>query len=213
MILRFIVALMCLFSSFAYSAVFKSENTALLKQWLVGIHRSTNDVIQGREVNIGLQILPIWQERIDGEWLYIESNIIDSANKPFRQRILQLVATPNGLIRLYSYTIPRASDFAGAYYFPQVLASLTQSQLSISGNCELLIELKVTSTFVGETDANSCFTNSGAALLTTFFAVSEVNISFLDGGYDKFGNLVPGRLEVPVTFLKLEDYALHEDNE
>ena len=206
LISRFIVALMCLFSSFAYSAIFKSENTALLKQWLAGIHRSTNDVIQGREVNIGLQVLPIWQDRLDGEWLYIESRIIGSPNKPFRQRILQLVATPNGLIRLYSYSIPRASDFAGAYYFPQVLTSLTQSQLSISNNCELLIELKVTSTFVGATDADSCLTNTGTPLMTTFFAVSEVNISFLDGSYDKFGNLVPGRLEMPVTFLKLEDY-------
>jgi hypothetical protein len=203
---------MCLFSSFAYSAVFKSENTALLREWLGGIHQSTNDIIQGRRVNIGLQILPIWQDRIDGEWLYIESRIVDSPNKPFRQRILQLVATPNGLIRLYSYTIPRASDFAGAYYFPQVLASLTQSQLSISNNCELLIELKVTSTFVGETDADSCLSRKGRALLTTFFAVSEVNISFLDGGYDKFGNLLPGRLEEPVTFLKLEDYTSPEDN-
>ncbi|GIC77341.1 hypothetical protein FMO003_35440 [Moritella sp. F3] len=212
LILRSIVALMCLFSSLAYSAVFKSENTALLRQWLGGVHQSTNDVIQGRKVNIGLQVLPIWQDRIDGEWLYIESRIIDSPNKPFRQRILQLVATPNGLIRLYSYTIPRASDFAGAYYVPQVLASLTQSQLSISNNCELLIELKVTSTFVGETDANSCLSSKGTALLTTFFAVSEVNISFLDGGYDKFGNLLPGRLEEPVTFLKLEDYVSPEDN-
>jgi CpeT protein len=210
LILRSIVALMCLFSSFAYSAVFKSENTTLLKQWLAGTHRSTNDVIQGRAVNIGLQILPIWQDRIDGEWLYIESNIINSPNKPFRQRILQLVATPNGLIRLYSYTIPRASDFAGAYYFPQVLASLTQSQLSISNNCELLIELKVTSTFVGETDIDSCITPEGMPSVTTFFAVSEVNMSFLDGGYDKFGNVVPGRLDIPITFLKLEDYADRE---
>jgi len=197
---------MCLFSSFAYSAVFKSENTALLKQWLVGVHRSTNDVIQGREVNIGLQVLPIWQDRIDGEWLYVEGRVIDSPRKPFRQRILQLVATPNGLIRLYSYSIPRASDFAGAYYSPQVLTSLTQSQLSISNNCELLIELKVTNTFVGETDAASCMMKSGIPFMTSFFAVSAVNISFLDGGYDKFDKLVSGRLDVPVTFLKMEDY-------
>ncbi|EDM68285.1 MAG: chromophore lyase CpcT/CpeT [Moritella sp.] len=213
LILRFIVALMCLFSSFAYAAVFKSENTALLKQWLVGVHRSTNDVIQGREVNIGLQVLPIWQDRLDGEWLYVEGRIIGSSRKPFRQRILQLVATPNGLIRLYSYSIPRASDFSGAYYAPQVLASLTQSQLSISNNCELLIELKVTNTFVGETDTDSCMMKTGIPFMTSFFAVSAVNISFLDGGYDQFGQLVSGRFDVPVTFLKIENYDLHANSE
>ncbi|QUM82697.1 chromophore lyase CpcT/CpeT [Moritella sp. 5] len=209
LILRFIVVLMCLFSSFAYSAVFKSEHTALLKQWLSGMYRSTNDVIQGRVINIDLNISPIWQDRIDGEWLYMESRITHSSNKPFRQRIIQLVATPNGLIRLYSYSIPRASDFAGAYYTPQLLTSLTQSQLSISNNCELLIELKVTYTFVGETDPDSCITHrTNTPLMTTFFAVSEVNISFLDGGYDKSGKLVPGRLDVPITFLKIEDYDM-----
>ena len=213
LISRFIVALMCLFSSFAYAAVFKSENTALLKQWLVGVHRSTNDVIRGREVNIGLQVLPIWQDRVDGEWLYVEGRIIGSPRKPFRQRILQLVATPNGLIRLYSYSIPRASDFAGAYYSPQVLTSLTQSQLSISNNCELLIELKVTNTFVGETDTDSCMMKTGIPVMTNFFAVSAVNISFLDGGYNKFGQLVSGRFDVPVTFLKIENYDLYADSE
>jgi len=207
LISRFIVALLCLFSSFAYSGVFKSENTALLKQWLSGIHRSTNDVIQGREVRIGLQVFPIWQDRIDGEWLYMESRIVGSENKPFLQRIMQLVATPNGLIRLYSYSIPRASDFAGAYYSPQVLTSLTQSQLSISNSCELLIKFKVTRTFVGENDSESCITNSrNIPLMTKFFAVSEANISFLDSGYDKLGKLEPGRLDVPVTFLKFEDF-------
>lgn len=208
LILRFIVALMCLFSSFAYSAIFKSENTELLKQWLSGVHRSTNDVIQGREVSIGLQIFPIWEERFDGEWLYMESGIVGSPHKPFRQRILQLVATPNGLIRLYSYSIPRASDFAGAYYLPEVLTSLTQSQLSIRNSCDLLIELKVTNTFVGETDPESCITTAhNTSLITTFFAVSEANISFLDGSYDPFGRLIPGRLDTPVTFLKLETYT------
>lgn len=213
LISRFIVALMCLFSSFAYSAVFKSENTALLKQWLVGEHRSTNEVIHGRKVNIDLQILPIWQDRVDGEWLYIESRIVNSPNKPFLQRIMQLVATPNGLIRLYSYSIPRASDFAGAYSTPQLLTSLTLSQLSSSNNCELLVDLKVTGTFVGTTDTESCHGNrSSSPLMSTFFAVSAVNISFLDGGYNELGVVVPGRLDIPVTFLKFSDYALNIEN-
>jgi len=213
LILRLIVALMCLFSSFAHSAIFKSENTALLTQWLSGIHKSNNDVIQGREVSIGLQAFPIWQERVDGEWLYIESRIVGSPNKPFLQRILQLVATPNGLIRLYSYSIPRASDFAGAYYSPQVLMSLTQSQLTISNNCELLIELKVTRTFVGEADSETCRSQGRSPLMTTFFAISEVNISFLDGSYSQRRTVTEGRFDKPITFMKLEDYDATEYND
>ena len=84
-----VVILMCLFSAYANSAVVKSSNTLLLKQWLSGEHLSTNDKIQGRDVQLALQILPIWQDRIDGEWLYMESSIINSPHKPFRQRILR----------------------------------------------------------------------------------------------------------------------------
>lgn len=211
LILRFIVAMMCLFSSFAYSSIFKSENTQLLTQWLSGTHSSTNDEIQGRGVSIDLDIFPIWQDRPDGEWLYMESRVAGSSNKPFRQRILQLVATPNNLIRLYSYSIPRASDFAGAYSAPQILTSLTQSQLSISNSCELLIEFKVSGTFVGETDPNTCMlSNHNTSIITATFTVSPLNMTFLDGGYDKFGNLVPGRLDAPVNFLKRENYAAEE---
>ncbi len=198
------VVLMCLFSVCAHSAVVKSGNTMLLKQWLSGEHHSTNDKIQDRDVQLTLQILPIWQDRIDGEWLYMESRVINSQRKPFRQRILQLVDTPNGRIRLYSYSIPRASDFAGAYYEPEILSSLTLSQLSIHSGCELLIQLKDTGIFVGESDAKTCVPRRmGLQFMTTFFAVSEFNLSFLDRGYDKRGQLIQGSLENPVTFLKM----------
>ncbi|MFT5880762.1 MAG: CpeT protein [Moritella sp.] len=199
-----VVVLMCQFSVYTHSAVVKSSNTLLLKQWLSGEHHSTNDKIQDRDVQLALQILPIWQDRIDGEWLYMESSVINSPHKPFRQRILQLVDTPNNRIRLYSYSIPRASDFAGAYYEPQILSSLTLSQLTIHSGCELLIELKDTGIFVGESNAKTCVPRRmGLQFMATFFAVSEFNLSFLDRGYDKHGQLIQGSLENPVTFLKI----------
>jgi len=46
------------FHASAY-AVFQSENTKLLKEWLTGVHQSTNETIQERRVNLALEVLPI----------------------------------------------------------------------------------------------------------------------------------------------------------
>ena len=207
MLSRFITLLLVVASGYTQAALFKSDNTALLQMWLSGVHHSSNNQINGKNVSVSLHVLPIWQDRIDGEWLYMESSIVDSTAKPFRQRVLQLVGSVNGAIRLYSYSIPRASDFSGSYYDPAILASLAPSQLSLTSGCDIVVALNATRTFVGETDPNSCANQSlTPPAIANFFAVSEFNISFVDSNYDRLGNLVADRLDMLVTFLKVEAY-------
>ena len=207
MLSRFITLLLILVSSYAQAALFKSDNTKLLQTWLSGVHHSGYNQINGKDISISLQVLPIWRDRIDGEWLYMESSVVDSRGKPFWQRVLQLVESVNGAIRLYSYSIPRASDFTGSYYDPRILASLAPSQLSLTSGCDIVLALNATRTFVGETDPNSCRNRSQSTPpAANFFAISEFNISFVDNSYDRFGNLVSNRLDIMVTFLKVEAY-------
>lgn len=204
MILRFMLILACLFHAPVY-AVFKSDNTQLLKQWLAGVHYSTNNTIQDKRVHIALEVLPIWQDRDDGEWLYFEGHITDSKKKPFHQRIIHLVKTLNNQIRLYNYSIPRASDFAGAYYAPDILSSLTLSQLTINNNCEFLIKLGYEGIFTGEAGSNGCDSGySGLLFMSTSFTVSQSGISFLDGTV-KDKNVRKRRFK-PLYFNKKEFY-------
>ncbi len=204
MVLRISCVLLFLVSSLATAAVFNSANTALLSSWLPGIYESTNVKFQDEELNVTLHILPIWQERSDGKWFYIESNIINKMTKPFRQRILQFVATPSDHIRMYTYRIPRATDFAGAYFSPELLASLTPSQISIRNGCELNIKHKMTDIFVGESDHLACFSKvNGGQLMTTFLSLSEYSLSYWNRGTNENGRVVLGDEQAPMSFIKI----------
>lgn len=204
MILRIGCALLLLASSLAAAAVFNSSNTALLSSWLPGVYESTNAKFQDEDLNVTLHILPIWQERTDGKWFYIESNIINKMTKPFRQRILQFVATPSDHIRMYTYRIPRASDFAGAYFSPELLASLTPSQISIRNGCELDIKHKMTDIFVGESDHLTCISKArNDQLMTTFLSLSEYSLSYWNRGTNKNGRVVLGDEQAPMSFIKI----------
>ena len=196
MVLRLLLIYACFFHGSAH-ALLQSKNTQLLKQWLTGIHQSTNDTIQNKEVDLALEVLPIWQERHDGEWLYLESRIIDSDGKPFHQRIIHLVETLSGNMRLYNYSIPRASDFAGAYYSPDILSSLTLSQLSLNSNCEFKVKLNSRDNFIARAEGERCQRGESDMLfMSTFFTISESHIAFLDR--DMFNE--------PVQFKKQQSY-------
>lgn len=180
MVLRLLLVCACLFHGSAY-ALLQSKNTKLLKQWLTGVHQSTNETIHNQQIDLALEVLPIWQERPDGEWLYLESRIIDSNDKPFHQRIVHLVETINGNMRLYNYSIPRASDFAGAYYSPEILSSLTLSQLSLNSSCEFNVKLNKSRNFIAKAEEERCQRgDSDMLFMSTFFTISESYISFLD---------------------------------
>lgn len=208
MILRIGCALLLLLSSLTTAAVFNSSNTALLSSWLPGIYESTNVKFQDEDLNVTLHILPIWQDRSDGKWFYIESNIINKMTKPFRQRILQFVATPNDHIRMYTYRIPRASDFAGAYFSPELLASLTPSQISIRNGCELDIKHKMTDIFVGVSDHLTCISKArNDQLMTTFLSLSEFSLSYWNRGVNENGKVVLGAEQAPMSFIKIAGIA------
>ena len=79
--------------------------------------------------------------------------------------------------------------------------------MSLTSGCDIVLALNATRTFVGETDPNSCRNRSQSTPpAANFFAISEFNISFVDNSYDRFGNLVSNRLDIMVTFLKVEAY-------
>lgn len=180
MVLR-LFFLFALFYQAPVFAVFSSENTSTLENWLIGTYQSKLTQIQGQDVKINLQILPIWSDRVDGEWLYLEGQVAGNDGKPFHQRIVQLVESFNGVIRFYNYTIPRASDFQGAYFNPAILASLTPSQLTLNTRCEFIIVPEGKSEFVGKIGNEGCHkSKTGMVFTSKSFTVSKSNITLFN---------------------------------
>ena len=54
--------------------------------------------------DIRLEMAHIWQDRVDGYWLYVEQAAASSLDKPYRQRIYQLTQVGDRLLKSTVYT-------------------------------------------------------------------------------------------------------------
>lgn len=62
--------------------------------------------------HIKLEIIPIWKNRTDGHWFYVEQAVAGYESKPYRQRVYQLTENMNGLYESIIYTFDNPLDYA-----------------------------------------------------------------------------------------------------
>ena len=78
--------------------------------------------------DIHLQMKPIWEERKDCFWLYVEQAIVSALEKPYRQRIYHVNLLNDTTIISEVFEMKSPMRFAGAYKNVAVLNSLTLVQ-------------------------------------------------------------------------------------
>ena len=61
----------------------------MIAGWMAGSYSSAAQSQSDSEYkNIVLHMKPIWMDRTDGRWLYVEQAMQEAADKPYRQRDL-----------------------------------------------------------------------------------------------------------------------------
>ena len=63
--------------------------------------------------NISLVMTPIWSDRTDGKWLYVEQAVSSKLDNPYRQRVYHLQHPSTNIFTSDIYTIKDAISFAG----------------------------------------------------------------------------------------------------
>ena len=63
--------------------------------------------------NISLVMTPIWSDRTDGKWLYVEQAVSSKLDNPYRQRVYHLQHPSTNIFTSDIYTIQDAISFAG----------------------------------------------------------------------------------------------------
>ncbi len=154
--------------------------------------------------DIRLHMVPIWPERADGPWLYVEQAAASRLDQPYRQRVYRLAAREDGRFESIVYTLPDPPlKYAGAWKKEIPLADLTPDDLTLREGCSLILERQDDGSFVGSTVGTDCeSTLRGAA-----FAISEATITphcliSWDRGYDKNGKQVWGATAGGYAFVK-----------
>jgi hypothetical protein len=148
---------------------------------------STADQARGDQNfrDITLHVIPIWTDRTDGPWLYGEQILTEIPDHPYRQRIYQIIARPDGAIAIRLFDPPDPIAITGAWKDPALLAKLTPTSLSTCEGCNLILRVQPDGSFKGGTEGKACLnTLRGASYATTEITVSELETVTWERGYN-----------------------------
>jgi len=157
--------------------------------------------------DIRLVMVPIWTERDDGPWLYVEQAVAAQAEKPYRQRVYHLVALPDGTYRSDVYTLPGDPlARAGAWRTLPILGDLSPEKLEPRAGCSITLRATDAHTFLGSTHERDCPSErQGAVYATSEVAITEYGLTSWDRGFDAEGRHVWGAEKGPYCFDKVAE--------
>ncbi|GAB4406524.1 MAG: chromophore lyase CpcT/CpeT [Bacteroidia bacterium] len=154
--------------------------------------------------DISLHMYPIWQTKYPGQhWLYVEQAMTTLQDRPYRQRIYQLVADGDSVYRSLVYTLPSEAAFVGKWREPAAFDTLSAESLTLREGCEVYLVQVADTLFTGNTQRGTCESNlRGAAYATSEVRITPGRIESWDQGFDSTGVQVWGATGGGYVFVK-----------
>lgn len=179
-------------------------DTSKLAEWMTGSFSSAAQSVDQPEdyFDIRLYMVPIWTDRADGPWLYVEQAAATNLARPYRQRVYHLVGTDLG-VRSEVYTLPGdALKYAGFHATPEGFSAFGPDELTLRHGCSIQL-VDQGDTYTGATLGNGCAsTLGGAAYATSEVSIAPEVITSWDRGFDSEGKQAWGAVKGPYIFLK-----------
>lgn len=167
-----------------------------LYEWLCG---SFSSEAQSKEdptfLDIRMEMAPLWRERSDALWLYVEQARADALDRPYRQRIYQLIQSPDGEFESRVYELPGDDPlrYAGAHLDASRLAGVRKEDLKLKEGCSIFLRRLADGTYEGSTRGKGCASKrQGAAYTTSEVRLSADRMVTWDRGWDAAGTQVWG---------------------
>ncbi len=150
---------------------------------------------------ISLAMVPIWPQRTDGHWLYVEQAVADSLEKPYRQRVYRVSNGLDGEVLSAVYTIDQPARFVQGWR-NGALDDLTEAMLQPRTGCTVSLRA-MGNAWRGATIGKDCVSDlRGAAYATAEVALDGASMRSWDRGYDTSGKQVWGATAGPYNFIK-----------
>ncbi len=140
--------------------------------------------------NIHLRMVPIWTNRNDAVWLYIEQAVSTRLDKPYRQRVYKVSETSPGQFESAVYTLKSPLRFAQK---PELLEMLSPDSLTLKEGCSVYLQKTGKKKFSGGTRGQSCSSDiKGAAYASSEVTITKKMLLSWDRGFDASGKQVWG---------------------
>lgn len=182
---------------------------AQLAALMIGVFSSAEQAQADPEFrSVRLVMIPIWAERSDGPWLYVEQAIADALDRPYRQRVYRLRASDDGqAVESVVYTLPGDPlRFAAAWKQERPLSELAPADLVERKGCAIRLERRADGVWSGATAPKSCPSDlRGASYATSEVEIGEGRVVTWDRGYDAGGKQVWGAEKGSYRFVRIAE--------
>ena len=152
--------------------------------------------------HISLVMVPIWRERTDGKWLYVEQAAASKLNQPYRQRVYHLQQTSKNTFTSDIYIIKDALSLAGLQDDQNKMNQLTFDKIEKKEGCTVTL-VHEGDIYKGGTDGIKCPSDlRSAKYTTTQIILKEGELRSWDQGFDASGKQVWGATKGGYIFIK-----------
>ncbi|MCY7409599.1 MAG: chromophore lyase CpcT/CpeT, partial [Chitinophagales bacterium] len=135
--------------------------------------------------NIVLHMAPIWSDKKDGFWLYVEQAVATSQEKPYRQRIYHVALKDDSTITSDVFEMKSPLRFTGAWKNAELISSLTTDSLISRDGCTIYLHKNKDGSFRGKTGDKTCTSNlRGASFATSEVIIKRDLLLSWDRGWD-----------------------------
>ena len=185
---KLVVAFVMILSAVLAARAQDGPTIAQLAGWMSGSFSSAEQAAaDSTYFDIRLHMAPIWQERVDGPWLYVEQAVAASQDRPYRQRVYHVSEPEPG--RFVSEVFELPGDplrFAGAWRADSLLAGVTPEQLVSRTGCAVHLRwVPERLAYEGRTPGEACLSSlRGATYATSEVRISSEGIVSWDRGWD-----------------------------
>lgn len=178
-----------------------------LVSWMTGSFSSQEQAsLDTHFLDIRLQMVQIWPERIDGRWLYVEQASAVSPDKPYRQRIYRLSRRNDTTLVSAVYEISDPLRLAGSWRLPSSLDFLAPDSLIPRLGCAVVFHPRGDTAYIGSTVDKECLSDRGGAdYATSEVKVTELGLVMWDRGWNWRGKQVWGAERGGYEFKKLRE--------
>ena len=205
--MRVLTALLCVAMVAPLPAAEKAEgDLETLVEWMSGSFSSAEQSVgDAAYYDIRLEMVPIWQQREDGHWLYIEQAAAAALDQPYRQRIYQVTASSDGVFESAVYELPDPATFTGAWRSPHSFDALAPEDLKLRVGCSVYLVREQAGMFRGGTRGAGCVsTLRGASYASSEVVVRPDRMESWDRGFRDDRTQAWGAEKGPYVFRRVE---------
>jgi hypothetical protein len=202
-----VMALFLTAQLYAQDQRIKKEDLDELASRMTGIFNSGQQAAKDTSYAIIiLHIKPIWKNKTDGYWFYVEQAAAQTLEKPYRQRVYHIYKQDNYTIINKVYEIKYPDQYIGAWKDDNKIYELTDDVLIDRQQCAILLHKNKDGDYKGSTTGKEC----GSSMLGAAYATSEVSIYkdqliSWDRGWNAGGKQVWGAEKGGYVFIKSKD--------